>query len=1279
MIRGINLRGAIALNVITMIGIGPLITIPLVLAQLAGPLALAGWVAGALVALCDGLVWAELGSRYPGAGGTYAYLRDVFGANGWGRLLAFLYNWQYFLSSGLVIATGYIGFAQYAGYLYAPAAANPNVMHLIAVGIGLVSIAFVYRRITAVARLGTYLGLAAIVTLVIVGIAGFAHGDVHRAFTLPATGSLGWGFVAGLGSALFVTLYDYAGYAQIALVGEEVERPQRTLPLAIIAAIFIVLALYLFLQIGVLSGMPWQSLLDRAGNPTAQSQYVAATVVQHAWGTRAAVIVTALILVTAFASLYGNLVGAARVPFAAARDGAFLPVFARLHPTKQFPHVALLGIGAISLAACFLNLADVIALLSAAGILTGNIAQIGALFALRMRGERTPFRMWLYPLPAIVALAGWCYAFASTGPRPIALGMAWLAAGVIVYLFIARRQRAWPFAARAVAGVFAMMLFCNAAPARAQHQSFFLYGATFFYERVPRDQWADALRRYRAMGINTIDLYVMWNWHEISDGAFDFTGRTNPRRDLLGLLKLIDADGFKIVLRPGPVIRNEWRNGGYPAWLLERPQYDMPLRDVLEGRYPATATLQNAHSDAAAREWMNNPVHMRYATRWLQTVLHAVAPWQRDLVAISLDDDQGAYIDNDTWPGPHFHQYIHYLASVVRKSAPGIPTFINTYEMKVTASAPAWAWGNWYQSDAYSIGEHDRTQLEFSTGLLQTQRRPIMISEFQAGWLQDADQPAPRPADPTNTTLALHTLLQMGAHGIVNFPAQDTLNPAGWEAPWTNAFYSWDAALSVQLTPQARWKPTAAFGSLVARYGAQLAHTHRAADAAVSYLTSAYDPPNISNEDIAHIAQVTMDAQRGCRIMRISCSIVDLRYVPLSDLRRYAVLIVPPDGLHASFIPSVRQKLAAYRASGGRIVSSARRAHVASPVAGGVPNAALLVSDDRRFAFLDIVNYGRTQLHVRAARVHEGSFSAQVPAQTVPARDAVLVPLGAVAPREMPLAVVRGPSTKPSPEISKGQDDKAGQDDKTTIPLRAGSVVSVHAPLRDGVYARDVYRDGYPAIVMQNRAVRLIVSPCAGARAFVFEDFATHENFFTTVGGLRDSWKNPLPPSARDYIGKYTHPIATGTFNRCYSVRVSGAARETSFSYTAPDAPPAGARFRKKIALDPDGFTETLNAAFTHSPTQRAQTLTSFAIDRGTNILRVPNGIGFYARSKQRLVAVVWQSGSVSGVDIQRHTADALVTLTFSAGPARRLRYRVVPAHSAANAQAQLRVLSNRP
>ncbi|HLI95305.1 MAG TPA: hypothetical protein VKT72_04345, partial [Candidatus Baltobacteraceae bacterium] len=627
-------------------------------------------------------------------------------------------------------------------------------------------------------------------------------------------------------------------------------------------------------------------------------------------------------------------------------------------------------------------------------------------------------------------------------------------------------------------------------------------------------------------------------------------------------------------------------------------------------------------------------------------VLHVAAPWRSDIVAVALDDDQGAYIDNDTWPGPHFHQYITYLESVVHGVLPGIPTFINTYDMKVTASAPVWAWGNWYQSDAYSIGEHDRTQLEFDTGLLQTQqRKPLMISEFQAGWLQDADQPVPRPADPSNTTLALHTLLQMGAHGVVNFPVQDTLNPAGWEAPWTNAFYSWDAALSVQLTPQARYAPTAAFGALVERYGSLLAQTHRAADAAIAYLTSAYDPSRVSNDDVSQIAQSTIQAQRGCRIMRITCSLVDLRYASLRDLAQYPVLIVPSNGLPLPYIPNVARKLTAYRAAGGRVVASARYARVAHPAAGGVPNAALLVGNDQRYAFVDIVNYARTPLHTRTARVHAGRFYTVLPAQTVPPRDAVLVPLGVSA---VALAYSH-------PEVSKDPEPAEGQ----RVPLRQGSYLSANLPshTKPAVFRSDVYQDGYPAVVMQNRRVRLIVSPCAGARAFIFEDLQSGKNMFTTVGGLRDAWQQTLPPSSRDYIAKYTHPIATGTFNRCYGSSIDTSHLRAAFTYTAPDAPPHGAAFAKTVALNSDGFTVTLDTRFPGGPAQRAQELTSVAIDRSTQIVRQSNGITFVDPSKHRELQITWPAGDVQRADVDRHELDALVTLTYASGKNRSTRF----------------------
>ncbi len=1254
MIRGIGLRGAIAINVITMVGIGPLITIPLVLAQLAGPLALIGWIAGAVVALCDGLVWAELSSRYPGSGGTYVYLREVFGRERWGRLLAFLFNWQFLLYAPCLLATGYIGFASYFGYLDPAAASRPFQIGTAAL-VGVLTIILLYRRITAVASIGSALAVAAILTLLAVTAAAFWHSEIHRAFTLPAHATFGIGFLAGLGGALYITLYDYVGYSDAALLGDEVREPRRTIPLAIVSSIAIVAILYVALQVGVLAhGVP-------AGNP----QFIASTIVEQSWGPAAAKAVTVLILLTAFASVYGNLVGFARIPYAAARDGEFFPAFAHLNQRGQFPDVALLVIGAASLAACVLPLDQVLAVLTAGIVLIQGVAQVVALFVARTRGA-APFRMWLFPLPAIVALAGWLYAFAYTGAFAIAVGIGWLLAGACAYLVTARVQRRWPFAAALL-----LILCCmQASPAHAaawpgsavvqrngypvytvNGKPFFIYGATFFYERIPRAQWAASLAHYRALGINTIDLYVMWNWHEVRDGSFDFTGSSNPRRDLAGLFRLIDRLGFKVVLRPGPVIRNEWRNGGYPAWLLKRPEYDMPLRDVLEGRYPATATLQNQHSDDAAAEWMRNATHMRYAARWLRHVLEAAAPWRQDVIAIALDDDQGAYLDNQTWPAPHFQQYLGYLASIVRGSVgSSVPLFINTYDMKVTASAPVWAWGNWYQSDAYSIGEHDRAQLAFSTGLIATQSHlPVMMSEFQAGWLQGADEAWPRPADPSNTTLALHTLLQQGMHGVVNFPVQDTMNPAGWEAPWANPFYSWDAALSVQLTHQGRWLPTRRFGELVHTLGPLLAQMHVKADAAIAYTASAYDPRSLTKDDFFSIAANTMAAQRDCRNRHITCALIDLRYAP-SDLHRYPVIVIPPGPAGLTFVPAINQTLSAYRLNGGQIVAAAGSASISHPAAGGIPNAVLIVDPTERFGFLSIVNYSSVPQPIVSARLWAANLRATAPTLVVAARDAALIAVN-VPQHFMPKV----------PPLPADPSPMAGE----RVPLRGGSWLIAHGD--------DVYQDGYPATILENSWVRLIVSPCAGARALVLEDKRSKENLFSTAGGFRDAWSPQLPASERDYIGRYTHPIAAGTFNRCYAIHNASAA-QARFTYFAPDAPGNGAAFDKTISVN--RFVPVIVvkyvAHFKAPSGELPQQLTSFAATPQTKIEQLKNAYGLYQPEKKRIVMVAWPASDVKTHTLALRATDALLTLTFFQNGTGDLRYGINRVLSENQAQAGL-------
>jgi amino acid transporter len=1242
--RAIDLRGAVSINVITMIGIGPLVTIPLVIAALGGPLALVGWIAGAIVALCDGMVWAELSSQFPGSGGTYVYLRNVFGPESLGRALAFLFNWQFLLYAPCLLASGYIGFANYAAYLYPPLT-NGALHDVAAIAIGGVTIILLYRRTSQVSALSALLAIAATATVALVALAGLSHADFTRAFHLSSPIRFGGGLLAGFGTALYITLYDYVGYADVALLGDEVIRPRRTIPLSILLSVLLVAILYVLLQIGVLGVVPWQSLLDAHGQPTAQAQYVGAFVVEHTWGRAAALAVTLLVLVTAFASLYGNLLGFSRISYAAARDGAFLPAFAKLHPRKEIPHVALLAVGILSLIASLFTLDQVIAFLTAGIVLIQGVAQVLALFVLRRRKIRAPFRMPLYPLPAIVALAGWSLAFASSGTAAIALGLGWLAVGAVVFLVAAGKQRWWPFVALLLISVVlpAPALAATSVPSwstwnasrvtaergypvfAVDGKPFFVYGASFFYERIPRERWRATLVAYKSVGINTIDLYLIWNWHEPSEGVSDFTGTTDPRRDLLGLLKLTHELDFKLILRPGPVIRNEWRNGGYPAWLLQRPQYNMPLHDVLEGRYPATATLQNAHADAASAEWLANAQHLGSAGQWLTSVLRTVEPYSRDVIAIALDDDQGAYLDNDTWPAPHWHAYVDWLrATVASVVGRNVPLFINTYEMKVPSASPAWAWGNWYQSDAYRIGEHDLSDLDFATGLLQTQSRfPVMQSEFQAGWLQGADEGAPRPSDPTNTAIALAELLRDGAHGVVNFPVQDTIDPHGWEAPWANWSYAWDAALTVDLRASPRYAPTRVMGDIVRRYGAALARTHVAADASIIWPPSMFVPGTLSNTDFTAFADATIAMQRDCSARGLTCTLADLRTVSSAVPLLLPVLPSGPAvGRVAPWAVSRLQKLR----RAGRLLADPSAVRVAARERRPAWTT-LLLADSGAYAFLVVVNPSDATQRVDRIVVSLRGRARTVAPFTIASRSMRVIPIGISA----------APATgAPVPRLG-------------TPP-----------PFRDP--------DG---TLIGNGRLSVVFAPFAGARIAELGNGAA--NAATSIGLLRDATDPEPHASSRDYISAYTHPIAAGTFNRPYACNRNDAlttARITC-SYDAPDLPQGGALFTRTLTLAGGSDELIVDESFTpHDArsTARLESISGFALAAGDALLRASGGDALGILHGRELTTLRWRHGDVARVDLRATRGAELLTLTFGRR-AVEMRLGVRLAQNAAEAQ----------
>jgi amino acid transporter len=436
--RRLGLRQAVAVNMTQMCGIGPFVTIPLMIAALGGPQAVFGWIVGALLALFDGLVWAELGAAMPGAGGTYLYLREAFQYRS-GRLLPFLFVWTAMFTIPLIMSTGIIGMVQYLEYLTGSLAWVPT--HAISLALVAIVLFSLWRRIDHVGAISTVLWVIAAVCVGIVIVASLTNFDASRAFTYaPGTFSLfGGPFWAGLGGGLLIGIYDYLGYNTSAYLGAEVKDPGRTIPRSIVISVFGIMAVYLAMNVGVLGVVPWQE--------ASKSSSIASLVLERTWGKAAADVTTVLVLFTAFGSVFAGLLGGSRVPYNAARDGLFFSSFGRLHPRHRFPHVVLLVMGLITAIGSFFDLATVIQVLLATFVFVQGIAQVVALTVLRSRQPelRRPYKQWLYPVPSLLALAGWIWVWASSGTTPIVFSLIVLAVGLIAFLGWARTEHQWPF------------------------------------------------------------------------------------------------------------------------------------------------------------------------------------------------------------------------------------------------------------------------------------------------------------------------------------------------------------------------------------------------------------------------------------------------------------------------------------------------------------------------------------------------------------------------------------------------------------------------------------------------------------------------------------------------------------------------------------------------------------------------------------------------------------------------------------------------------------------
>src|SRR6202140_5082777 len=442
--RGLGLSEAVALNMNAMVGIGPFIVIPLVIQSRGGPQCLLAWVAGRVLSILDGLVWAELGAAMPRAGGTYAFLREIYGPGRGGRLMSFLYIWQTLIQAPLVVASGAIGFSQYLTYLVP---LGKYQQKAISAGLVLFLIILLYRRISAVGLISKFLWIGVVGTMLWMIWGGVTHFSAKMAFDFPpGAWNWSWLFFAGLGSASVNTVYTYLGYYHICNLGAEIRQPEKNIPRAILLSIAGIAVLYLAMQTSILGVVPWREAQN--------SQYIVSTFVERLYGARAAAFATIMILWSAFASLFTTLLSYSRVPFAAAEDGNFFPVFPPVQPTKHFPHVSLLFLGVASLAFSVLfRLSDVIDAILAMRVIVQFIGQGVGVMLLRRRWpcERLPFKMWLFPLPAVLSIVSWIWIFYSTGWKFALGGFCVIALGILTYMIQARYRRIWPFAVAAEA------------------------------------------------------------------------------------------------------------------------------------------------------------------------------------------------------------------------------------------------------------------------------------------------------------------------------------------------------------------------------------------------------------------------------------------------------------------------------------------------------------------------------------------------------------------------------------------------------------------------------------------------------------------------------------------------------------------------------------------------------------------------------------------------------------------------------------------------------------
>jgi amino acid transporter len=440
--RGLGLLQATGLNIANMVGIGPFITIPAFIAAMSGPQAMIAWVLAAILVLCDGLVWSELGAALPGSGGTYHFLKRIYGKYRWGRILPFLFIWQFMVSGAMEMASGYIGALSYLEY------AMPGLVErfgsipggtrwILVLAVVLITL-LLCRRIESIGWIAVLMTCGTLLTVALVILSGWWYMDWSKIDFPENAFRLDSQFASGLGAAMLIAIYDYLGYYNVCHLGDEVREPSKTIPRAVMGSVILIALIYMTMNLCIIGVVPWRQAME--------SKNIAADFMETLYGRPWAVAFTWLILWTAAACMFSITLGYSRIPFAAARQGDFYGVFGKLHPEGKYPWVSLLALGVLTSLFCFLDLTTVISAAVCVRIVVQFLGQIVALHIVRTTRPdiHLPFRMWFYPIPSLIAAAGWVFVLATADRFALLLSLGVVLSGLGVYSYSEMGARSYP-------------------------------------------------------------------------------------------------------------------------------------------------------------------------------------------------------------------------------------------------------------------------------------------------------------------------------------------------------------------------------------------------------------------------------------------------------------------------------------------------------------------------------------------------------------------------------------------------------------------------------------------------------------------------------------------------------------------------------------------------------------------------------------------------------------------------------------------------------------------